>query len=360
MEKKLKIGIVGCGGIFEWAHFPGYLNMDNVEIIGFCDIRLDRAELVAKKYAEKKGLEKVPPIFEKFDDMLNMEGIEAVDICTPNYLHPIVAIAAFEHGLHVMCEKPDAPTVEQAEAMKAASEKAGKVLMVMRNNRFRPSMKYLKERAASGQMGEIYAARCGWQRRRGGPPHGSWFSQKEQSGGGPLIDLGVHMIDLAMWIMGNPKPVSVTGSTYQKFGNACNDEPLKEGEESIFDVEDLAMAFVRFDNGACLQVEVSWGSNVKSEDVFIEIRGDKEGAVHGNQTHHNLMIAGQDGEYCVDIKPYIHDSFGMPQHEANIRHFVDVVNGDAEPIFTPDQGVNMVKILNAIYKSAETGREVKL
>ena len=361
MEKKLKIGVVGCGGIFSGAHFPGYLRMDNAEIIGFCDIIVERAEKFAKQYAEKKGLDKVPAVFEKFEDMLKMEGIEAVDICTPNYLHPIVAIAAFEHGLHVMCEKPDAPTVAEAEAMKAASEKAGKVLMVMRNNRFRPTMRYLKERAESGKMGEIYAARCGWQRRRGAPPLGSWFSQKEQSGGGPLIDLGVHMIDLAIWIMGNPTPVSVTGCTYKKFGNDSHTNASEEERaNAIFDVEDLAMAFVKFDNGACLQVEVSWASNVKYEDVFIELRGDKEGAVHGSSTKDMVVIAGQDGEYCVDTKPIIWDELATPAHEANIRHFVDVVNGDAEPIFVPQQGVNMVKILNAIYESAETGREVKL
>ncbi len=360
MEKKLKIGIVGCGSIFGGAHFPGYLNMDNVEVVAFCDIIVERAEKFAKEYAEKKNLDKTPAVFEKYEDMIKMEGIEAVDICTPNYLHPIVAIAAFEHGLHVICEKPDAPTVAEAEAMKAASEKAGKVLMVIRNNRFRPTMKYLKERVESGKMGEIYAARCGWQRRRGAPPLGSWFSNKKESGGGPLIDLGVHMIDLAMWIMGNPTPVSVTGSTYQKFGNASHRSYPKKGADAIFDVEDLAMAFVRFDNGACLQVEVSWASNVKKEDVFIELRGDKEGAAHGNRTDHMLKIFGQDGEYCTDLTPYIHDQFAPPAHEGNLRHFVDVINGDAEPIFEPQQGVNMVKILNAIYESAETGREVKL
>ncbi|MBR5453649.1 MAG: Gfo/Idh/MocA family oxidoreductase [Clostridia bacterium] len=359
MEKKLKFGIIGCGGILEWAHLPGYIKMDNVEIVAFCDIIPERAEAMAKKYAEKKGLDTVPATYVNYKDVLDIPGLDAIDICTPNYLHSIVAVEALDRGLNVFCEKPDAVSVSEAERMKAAAEKSGKTLMVMRNNRYRPTMSYIKERIDSGKMGKIYAGRCGWQRRRGGPPHGSWFSNKAQSGGGPLIDLGVHMIDLAMWLMGNPTPVSVTGCTYQKFGNAANTEPLPEGE-NIFDVEDLAMAFIRFDNGACLQVEVSWASNVVNEDVFLELRGTEEGAAVGNMTSNMVEIFGQDGSYVTDLKPIIWDELATPQHEANIRHFADVLLNGTEPMFVPEQGLNMVKILEAIYKSAETGREVLL
>ncbi len=359
MEKKLKIAIIGCGGIMNGCHLPGYIKMDNVEVVAFCDILIDRAEASAKKYAERKKLDTVPAVYESYKDVIAIPGLDAIDICTPNYLHSIIAVEALDAGLNVFCEKPDAVSVSEAERMKTAAEKSGKTLMVMRNNRFRPTMTYLKERVESGKMGKIYAARCGWQRRRGGPPHGSWFSNKAQSGGGPLIDLGVHMIDLAMWLMGNPTPVSVTGCTYQKFGNAANTEPLPEGE-NIFDVEDLAMAFVRFDNGACLQVEVSWASNVIDEDIFVELRGTEEGAFQGNVTKQQVQIYGQDGPYVTDLQPIIWDELGVPAHEANIRHFADVLLNGAEPIFLPEQGLNMVKILEAIYKSAETGKEVIL
>ncbi|MBR6558209.1 MAG: Gfo/Idh/MocA family oxidoreductase [Clostridia bacterium] len=359
MEKKLKFAIIGCGGILEWAHLPGYIKMDNVEIVAFCDIIPERAEAIAKKYAAKKKLDTVPATYENYKDVLAIPGLDAIDICTPNYLHSIIAVEALECGLNVFCEKPDAVSVSEAERMKAAAEKSGKTLMVMRNNRYRPTMSYLKQRIESGKMGKIYAGRCGWQRRRGGPPHGSWFSNKEQSGGGPLIDLGVHMIDLAMWLMGNPKPVSVTGCTYQKFGNASNEDELPEGE-NIFDVEDLAMAFIRFENGACLQVEVSWASNVVNEDVFLELRGTEEGAAVGNMTDNMVEIFGQEGPYVTDFKPIIWDELAIPQHEANIRHFADVLLNGTEPMFVPEQGLNMVKILEAIYKSAETGKEVIL
>ena len=192
------------------------------------------------------------------------------------------------------------------------------------------------------------------------PPHGSWFSDKAQSGGGPLIDLGVHMIDLAMWLMGNPKPVSVSGCTYNKFGNDGSGWGLlPEGMESVHNVEDLAMAFVRFENGACLQVEVSWASNVAEEDVFIELRGTKEGAVQSRLTGGKMMLYSHEDGKAVNFEaPEQKDE--VPQHEANLRHFADVLLNGVEPMFVPEQGLNMVKILEAIYKSAETGDEVLL
>ncbi|MBR6558210.1 MAG: Gfo/Idh/MocA family oxidoreductase [Clostridia bacterium] len=357
MSNKLRIGVVGCGGILEWAHFPAYMKMDNVELVAFCDILTERAEKFSKKYFEAGKTDKKPAVFENFSDLIKMEGIDAVDICTPNYLHSIVAVEALENGLHVFCEKPDAVSVSEAERMKAASEASGKVLMIMRNQRYDNSTRYLKDRIAEGKMGEIYAARCGWQRRRGGPPHGSWFSKKEESGGGPLIDLGVHMIDRTMWLMGNPKPVSVSGCTYNVFGdNGSGSGLLPEGTKSTFSVEDLAMAFVRFENGACLQVEVSWASNVKTDDIFFELRGTKEGAVQNQNTKGRLTVVSADGDFNPDLSAYSE----AQGHEGNIRHFADVVLNGAEPMFVPQQGINMVKILEAIYKSAETGKEIFL
>jgi len=356
MEKKLKIGVVACGGILDWAHFPAYLKMDNVELVAFCDIDVKKAEKYAKKYYEAKKTDKMPAVFENYMDLINMEGIEAVDICTPNYLHSIVAVAAFERGLHVFCEKPDAVSVAEATRMKEASEKAGKVLMVMRNNRYGLAQE-LKTRIENGELGEIYATRCGWQRRRGGPPHGSWFCNKKESGGGPLIDLGVHMIDVTMWLMGNPTPVSVSGCTYNKFGPDGSGEGIvKDGKEYLHDTEDFAMAFIKFDNGACMQVEVSWASNVVEESIFFELRGTKGGAIKTDGIY--MVSNGDDDKQDFNLKDSVPDRVGG--HEGNLRHFVDVVLNGAEPMFVPEQGLNMVKILEAIYKSAETGEEVML
>ena len=330
--------------------------MDNVEVVAICDIVPEKAEALAEKFH-------IPHIFEDYKEMLKMPELDAVDICTPNVWHSIMAVDALEAGLHVFCEKPDAVSVEEAEKMKAAAEKSGKTLMVMRNNRYLPSSSFMKEYVEAGKMGEIYAARCGWQRRRGIPGKGGWFTTKELSGGGPLIDLGVHMIDLTMWLMGNPKPVAASGCTYCKFADNDVSDSVDSnfGEKKAngtFDVEDLAMGFIRFENGACMQIEFSWASNIEEEQRFYELRGTKAGAAWTSATK-KLKIFTEEFGKTVDYLPNIDDT-EISIHTANLRHFADVVLNGAEPMFVPQQGVDMVKILEAIYKSAETGREVLL
>ena len=337
----IRLGIVGAGKICKGAHMPNYDKIENVEIVAICDINEDRQDEAKKRYPNAK-------VYSDYKKMLDSEKLDAVDICTPNYLHSKVAIYALERGIHVLCEKPDAINVEEAEKMKEASEKSGKTLMVIRNNRYRPTTKFLKQYIAEGKMGDIYAGRCGWIRRRGVPLWGGWFVENEKSGGGPLIDLGVHIIDLAMYLMGNPKPVTVSGSTYRKFG---------KGEH--FDVEDLAMGFIRFDNGACLQIEFSWASNIEGDQIFVELRGDKAGSKMLGMEKKFEIYTEECGE-TVNLKPNVDDFNCMPYHEANIRHFIDVIEGKCEPNFTPDQGVNMVKILCALYESARLGKEIEL
>lgn len=256
MERKLKVGIIGLG---KMCHMPIYQNMDNVEVVAICDILPEKIAALKEKFA--LGDEVLS--FTDYNDLLNVEGLDFVDISTPNYLHSIIAVAALDKGIHVFTEKPDAISTEEAEKMMFAAQRSGKHLMAMRNNRYRSNAKYLKQYIADGKMGEIYCGRCGWLRRRGVPGKGGWFTTKEQSGGGPLIDLGVHMLDLAIWLMGNPTPVAVTGCTYRKFADNDVSESVDAsfGEKvsgGTFDVEDLAMGFIRFDNGACLQVETSW------------------------------------------------------------------------------------------------------
>ncbi|MCQ2461828.1 MAG: Gfo/Idh/MocA family oxidoreductase [Clostridia bacterium] len=289
--EKLLFGVVGCGGIANCCHFPGYEKMDNVKIAAVCDIIEERA----LKAAERFGLP-ADKAYTDYKKMIENEKLDAVDICTPNYLHSVIAVFALEHGLNVFCEKPDAVGVEECEKMKKAAEKSGKVLMVMRNNRYRETSKFLKKYIEDGKMGEIYAAHCGWIRRRGIPGKGGWFTTKEQSGGGPLIDLGVHMIDLAIWLMGNPTPVSVTGCTYSKFSDndaGADSEHSKFGDskaDGIFDVEDLAMGFIRFDNGACLTIDFSWATNIEREKHFVELRGTKAGSWFEDEDKFKIFI----------------------------------------------------------------------
>ncbi|NLL17342.1 MAG: Gfo/Idh/MocA family oxidoreductase, partial [Clostridiales bacterium] len=294
-----------------------------------------------------------------YKELLKDDSIAAVDICTPNYLHSIIAVEALEKGKHVFCEKPDAVSVSEAQRMKAAAEKSGKVLMIMRNNRFLPVSQIAKEYIDNGNMGEIYAGRCGWIRRRGIPGKGGWFTTKEMSGGGPLIDLGVHMIDLAIWLMGNPTPVAVSGAAYTKFANSdlSDSENSKFGEskeDGTFDVEDLAMGFIRFDNGAVLQLEFSWASNIEKETRFVELRGTKAGLTLEPK---KLRLYYEKNGKLLNRSFIKGDGGG---HGQNIRNFVDVVLGEGKPVFEPQQGVDMIKILTAIYESAKTGREVVL
>ncbi len=358
MNKKYKIGIVGLGGIARVAHMPAYQRMENVDIVAICDILPEKIESFKKQF----GFGDDVATFTDFREMLEVEGLDAVDICTPNYLHSIVAVEALNRGLNVFTEKPDAVSVAEVTKMKEAAEKSGKTLMAMRNNRHRVTSKFLKDYIADGKMGEIYCGRCGWIRRRGIPGKGGWFTTKEQSGGGPLIDLGVHMIDLAIWLMGNPTPVAVTGCAYTKFADnemsdSINSDFGDKKADGIFDVEDLAIGFIRFDNGACMQIEFSWASNVEIEENFVELRGTKSGAKLSS--HGGLRVFSEENGQLTNIFPLANDAAGVQQHEANIRHFFDVLDG-AEPDFVPVQGVNMIKILEAMYKSAELGHEIAL
>lgn len=354
--KKLKLVVIGCGGIAKYSHLPALTEINEVEVVGLCDIKIEKAEALAEKFNIKK-------VYTDYKEILEDEEIDAVDICTPNYLHSIIAVEALKKGKDVFCEKPDAVSVEEVLKMKTASEESGKLLMVMRNNRYRNDTQFLKKYIEDGNLGEIYAAKCGWIRRRGIPGKGGWFTTKDQSGGGPLIDIGVHMIDVTIWLMGNPTPISVTGSTFCKFANNDNGGDSihsKFGEakaDGIFDVEDLAMGFIKFDNGACLSIEFSWASNIDNEKNYFDLLGTNQGA----SCHQDgkIKIAGESNGITTDIIPNIpiqEDS----SHGRNLQHFVNCILHDEKPQFVPQQGVNIIKILEALYKSAESGREVIL
>ena len=354
-DRKIRMGIVGCGGIGRWAHTPVYAKDERVEIVALCDIIPERATAIAKEFFPSAK------IYADYRELLAREDIDAIDICTPNYLHSEIAIAAFLAGKHVLCEKPDAIDPHKAEDMKSAAEKAGRLLMVIRNNRFADSSRYARRYIEAGKMGEIYAGRCGWQRRRGIPGKGGWFTTRAKSGGGPLIDLGVHMIDLAIWLMGNPRPVAVSGNTFRKFGGG---EDISDSENSkfgdrvdggTFDVEDLAMGQIRFENGAVLQIECSWASNVKAETRFVELRGTQAGLCWRDGA---LEIFAEDDGLLIDLKPT--GKLAEEGHALNIANFIESLRGQAEPCYKPQQGVDMIRILDAIYRSAKSGAEIRL
>jgi len=343
---KIGVGVIGLG--IGKLHLQGYSQSPNAEIVAVCDL----IEEKTKKAAAQYGIENT---CTDYRELLAMPGIDAVSVCVPNHLHAEMTIAAFEAGKHVICEKPLAMSPKEGEAMVAASKKAGKLFMTAFNNRFRGDTQTLKRFIQDGELGEIYFAKTGWIRRKGIPGFGSWFTTKSKSGGGPLIDIGVHVLDLTLWLMGNPKAISVTGSTYAMFG------PKGEGQGTWgtaeagggFDVEDLATAFIRLQGGATLLLEASWASHIKGDAIYTNLMGTKGGAELDPLRIYKDMEGAP-----VDITPACPDQGGG--HLMEVMHFADCVANKKALISTGEHGLEIIRILDGIYKSAKTGKEVVL
>ena len=351
---KLKVAVIGNGGI-SGVHLRGYSLNPDVEIYALCDINEERLNRRGDEYH-------VDPA-RRFTDVNEMLAacpeIEAVSVCTWNAAHAQCAIAALNAGKHVLCEKPMTMTVEEAEAMQAAAEKNNRLLMIGFVRRFGNDCAIMKDFIDNGYFGDIYYAKATYLRRKGCP--GGWFGDKARSGGGPLIDLGVHIIDLCRYLMGNPKPVSVYGATFNKLGNRSNIKS-KAGyisqtreNEDIFNVEDLATAMIRFDNGSVLQIEASFSLNIEKDEGVLQFFGTKAGA----KLDPELTIYSEMNDYMTNVKLANSTALSFDGlFENEINHFVECVR-TGKPCRNPAQdGVTLMKILTGIYKSAETGHEV--
>lgn len=346
----LRYGCVGAGSIAREKHFKGYHAFDNVEFVSICDAN----EKLAQKAAADFGFK---TYYSDYREMLEKEKLDFISVCTPNYLHNPVTILALQNGIHVHCEKPIALNSIEAQEMVDAKNSSGKKLMVALNNRFTNHAWFVKKYADEGLFGEIYHARCGWKRLRGIPGRGGWFTNKALSGGGPLIDLGVHFMDLAMYFMGYPKPVTVSGTTYSKFSQnkSVNSSGWGTAQEKdgIIDVEDMAVGFVRLENDATLDIEFSWASNIEQDERFYELRGTKGGAIFRNG---ELKIISEQISTVVELKPNL--NFNSPVNE--FEHFIDCIQNNTEPIAKPEEAVILMKIIDGIYQSAQAKREVKI
>ena len=351
--EKLKIGVIGVGNISN-EHIQAYLKNPNVELYAFCDINETQLKMMAEKYG-------VTRTFTDKDEMLALPELDAVSVCTWNSEHAPCTIAAINAGKHVLCEKPMATTVEDAIAMKEAAERSGKLLQIGFVRRFGNDCEVLQDFIQQDFLGEIYYAKATYLRRNGNPM--GWFGDVSRSGGGPLIDLGVHVIDLTRYLMGNPKPVSVYGVTFRKLGNRSELKDQKDyvsasaTDHDICDVEDMATAMVRYDNGAVLSVETSFSLNLKKPQGTIELFGTKGGA----RLDPELELYTDINGYMADVNlcsPTALSFDGLFQKE--IDHFADCILHGA-PCRAPAQdGIDIMRILRAIYKSAETGHEVLL
>ncbi len=349
--KPLRAGVIGVG--IGKLHLRGYKQCEGVEIAAICDIDEKRAKDVAAEF----GVEK---IYSDYHEMLADANLDAVSVCTPNHLHASMTVDALTAGKHVVSEKPMSDTLAGATRMVQAARQArekGQIFQMGMNNRFRPNTAALKAMIDAGELGKIYYAKCGWTRRAGIPGFGGWFTTKELSGGGPLIDIGVHVMDLSMYLMGNPVPVSAYGSTYAEFGprglGQSNYGAPAVGEQR-YDVEDLATGMVKFDNGATLVVEASWASHIKKDLFYSALHGTEGGADFEPLTIYKTMHG-----VLVDITPTIPEQEGGG-HEGGIAHFVDCIRTGKQPIPTAEQGLHVLQILDAIYRSAESGHEVTI
>ena len=338
MEEKTTVGVIGLG--LGQAHLAGYLKDDRVEVVGLAD--LDGG--LVERTASERG---VPHAVTDYRDLFALEP-DLVSVCLPNFLHAPVTIDVLDAGAHVLCEKPMALNAAQARDMAAAARRNGRYLMIALNNRFRTETQILKKLVEQDVLGEIYYARTGWLRRSGIPGPGTWFTRKSQAGGGPLIDLGVHMIDLARWLMGNPRPASVAGATFNRLADAV---------EGVFDVEDLAAAFIRFEGGITLVAETSWASHVPSEGSYVKLMGTRGGAeITGNDLTVYTDLHGQQ----VDITPAYAPREWSDCIAAEIAHFVDCIRAGRPPLSTGEQGVEIMQILDGIYESAAGNRMVHI
>ncbi len=351
---KLKLAMVGVGNIAN-THMTSYSKNSNVELYALCDINPDRLKLMGEKFG-------VTRLYTDEREMLDaLPEIEAVDVCTWNAAHAPCTIMALEAGKNVLCEKPMAMNVAEAEAMKAAAEKAGKLLMIGFVRRFGRDCDIVSELIKDGTMGEVYYAKTQNIRRNGNP--GGWFGEMAKSGGGPLIDLGVHSIDLVRYLMGKPRAVSVYGATYAKLGSRPNIKTKKAyvassaTDHDICDCEDLASVMVRFDNGATLFVEMSYSLNTGSEENSTQLFGTKAGVKMSD----NVTLYTETDGYLSNIT--LEGSTGLDFHgafDAETAHFVNCCQNSTPCRNTAEDGIELMKILCAAYESAKTGHEVTL
>lgn len=343
----LGIGIIGSGGIARTAHMPGYVSCaeDGVRIIAVADVNAEAARAAAEQFD-------VPHVYTDYRDLLERDDIHAVSVCTPNYLHLQPTLDAFAAGKHVLVEKPLALNATEGARMVAAGRAAGKKLQVGFMTRFQSPAQALKRFIDAGEMGEIYFARAQAMRRRGIPGWGV-FTQKDKQGGGPLIDIGVHILDLTLWLMGHPEPVAVSGQTYAKFGHRAGLVGLLgQWDPSIFSVEDFAAALVRFDNGATLVLESSFCANQEQRDVMnTELFGTEGGC-----SYNPCKMFFERHRTLIDATPAY-----LPQvkaHEAEVRAFVRAILDDTPVPVTGEEALMTSRIIDAIYRSSEAGREV--
>lgn len=354
-SKPWRVAFIGAGTIVQRGHIPSFQRIANVETVAICDLNQTRAKVVA----DEAG---IAHVFGDYEQMLAQVQPNVVVVATPNVFHTPMTMAALESGAHVLCEKPLALTYDDAKMMMEKAAAVGRVLNVGTHYRWSTPMRAIKAQVDAGFFGDIYAARTVWQRRAGIPGYGSWFTIKDLAGGGSLLDIGVHALDRALFLMNYPEPVTVSGALFAQFGprglglGGWGSDIHKPGSGVRFDVDDLGWAFVRFANGVALQFQVAWASHM-AEQFYTEIYGTQGAGSVGNREDVQLYttLNGQPAKVQVDIPP---DAPGG-SYGRLIENFVRHLDGDPNAeIVTPHQALTSVRIIDGIMRSAQAGCEV--
>ena len=347
----LRIGIVGAGNICVNAHIPAYKHLtDRVKIVAVADLSLERAEKAAALVGAKA--------YASVEELLANEEVDAIDICAWNGAHAPIAIAAARAGKHILCEKPMADSLENAKKMMEEVEKAGVTFMLAVVTRYSPEARFAHMLQENGSLGEIYYAKATYTRRRGTPK--GWFTDKKKSGGGPVIDVGVHCIDRAWFLMGRPRPVSVSAMTSYRIGDFKTKGVDRwcafDMGDGTFDTEDSASAYIRFENGAVLAVEASWAQNLPGDETGVVLEGSRAGVTFGPLT----IYTEDENGYLTTNRPEIGADVPGGMFRYEIEHFLDCVEKGETPISSLDNAYTVQKILDGIYRSAAAGHEVTL
>lgn len=357
MTTPLRIGVIGAGAIATLGHIPGFQRQPNIQVAAICDANVARAQNVATQFG-------IPAVYEDYHSLLAEADLDAISVAVPNVLHAPVTLAALEAGKHVLCEKPLATAVEDGQAMVAAAERAGKVLAVNMHNRLRPEMIVLRTAIAEQRLGTITYANGRWLRRNGIPGFGSWFTRRELAGGGVLMDTGVHMLDLTMWLLDFPEVRSVRGTTQSVHGSrgrGLGGWGVDHIAGGTFDVEDFAALHLRLANGGLITVEVSWAVYGPDEER-VQFFGDEGGAdvfvnMYGRETP--LRMFREESGHATDVTPLLP---GLPGSEwdRSMASFIAAIRDGAQPVATGAEGLKVLRLLDATYRAAAEGHEIVL
>ncbi len=359
--KELKIGIIGCGGIANGKHMPSLSKIEGVKLIAFCDLIEERAHTAAENFGSEGA-----KVYTDYMELLKNPDVDVVHVLTPNISHCEISCAAMRAGKDVMCEKPMAINSAEAKQMIDCRNETGRKLSIGYQNRFRPECLYLKKCCENGELGEIYYARAQAIRRRAVPTWGV-FLDAEKQGGGPLIDIGTHALDLTLWCMDNYEPELVVGTVYRKLGDRENAANIwGSWDPKKYTVEDSAFGFVRMKNGATVYLESSWALNTLLVDEAktilcgteggADMLGTKDAPLRLNGEKYSKTYETYPGLAAGEVAYYKGTSSdpGVAEAQSWINH----LRGEGELVTKPEQAYVVTRILEAIYESGKTGKPV--